>query len=220
MNRLTIIIIVITTGMALSAGAFGQCQTLTQTPSWTSGFGLACPFFGSVTEDTHFFRVFRASDHGLTNPVEVCAVSFPVWFTQSGDGVSGNCVVIRLYRDVVVDQYPGDAGSPLPVGQCGAALPPSLTLIAEDYAYVPDSASGGVFRHEMDCASPLWDPFTPPNELVVEVFFRCPASSGGKIEIGCDFTATYQSFLQAATCGFTTPFPAGFVTRRCSPKRS
>ena len=115
---------------------------LTQTPAWTTSLGLACPFVGAVTEDTHFYRVYKAAAQGVTVPVEVCAVEFPVWFTQSGDGVSGNCVVIRLWRDTIVDGFPGDAGNPQPLGYCGGVPPLGVTLLAEDYAYVPTRLPG------------------------------------------------------------------------------
>ena len=192
--------------LLLTTNVFSQCATLSQTPGWTAAAGLSCPFVGAVTDDTHFYRVYNPSVHGIGSPVEVCAVEFPVWLTQSGDGVSGNCAVIRLWRDTNFDMFPGDIGNPQPLGVCGSAAPSGVLLLAEDYVYIPDSASGTTYRHEFNCASPLWDPLSPLNELIVEVYFKCPASTGGRIEIGVSNVPGFApSFMQAATCGMPVP---------------
>ena len=192
------------TALALVASANGQCIDASQTIFFPATSGRSCPAFGAVTEDTHFYRIYDGpADGGFFSAVDVCAVEFPVWYTKSGDGTSGNCAVIRLWADSNFDDYPGDAGNPQPLGVCGGAPPAGVSLLAEDQVYIPDSASGTTFRHEMECP-PVWDPGTA--QLIVEVYFKCPADTSGRIEIGTsDLGWTAPSFMQAATCAMPVP---------------
>jgi len=138
---------------------------------------------GTGHTDNSYWRAFDMTSFVGSNTYNVTSVSFGIEQATAAGGIQP--VTVRLHT----------SSQNFPTG-----FPGSLTQIATATFNVPDSASNTVFLVPITATVPAGA------QLVMEVFTPDGTAAGNLLFIGsnADFESG-QSYLSAASCGFTTP---------------